>query len=145
MGFIIFMIIFNVPFLSFFFCLSCSCFVCKVWVVLLDEFSQYKYSTFSFQLFLLPVSQLEISLHGPSPPPTVNYYCLLLCTRIIFGLGFSYRFFCLNQPDMDEFVPLCLGFGNMVFLAFQCLISMTVKHCLIFVVHFGGRFLPFKF
>lgn len=112
--------------------------------MLLDEFSQYKYSTFSFQLFLLPVSQRELFLHGLSLSPTANYYCLLLCTRIMFGLGFSFQFFPLNQPDMDEFVPLCLGFGNMVFLAFQCLISMTVKHCLIFVVHFDGRFLPLR-
>ena len=127
MGFIIAMIILSAPFVLNFFSLGWSCLVFNVLVMFLNEFSQYKYSILSFSYSCIPVPELQVSLHALVPSPIANYCCLLLCTRIIFGSGFSSLFF-LIQPHADGGL-VCLSFGNMVFSAVQVLISLTVKGC----------------
>lgn len=82
------------------------------------------------------VPQLTASLHVLAPSPTVS--CLLLCISIIFATGFSLSLFIQSH---DYGGPVCLGFGEMV--SVPALVSMTVQHCLTFVVHFDGSFLSF--
>lgn len=92
-GFIIAMIILSAPLVLYFFSLGWSCLVFNVSVMFLNEFSQYKYSILSFSYSCIPVPELQVSLHALVPSPIANYCCLLLCTRIIFGLGIFLSFF----------------------------------------------------
>lgn len=64
-----------------------------------------------------------MSLPYPPQQITVACFCLL---GLSLGQGFPIFPPPPIQPD-DYEGPVYLGFGNMIFVAFQCLISMTVK------------------
>lgn len=137
-GFMFAVISFSVPLVSIFFNMGCSCLALKAWVVLLDEFPQYKYSILSYELFLQLVPQLTASLHVLAPSPTVS--CLLLCISTIFATGFSlslslYPVSWLWRPC----VPWLWGYGFNSSTRFHD--SPTLSYI---DVHFDGSFLSFS-